>query len=234
MIKPDDVIFHGEAQLADFGETRKGGPWVKFRLPDCDELAAFRALDADGFKGTQHIVTLTISKVHENEPPAPAPERPKGPYSAEAVALRRSGFFVTPAVWAAVGDDDTFLAWCRLQPCWAPKFGDQFRGGCAGDVVAAHVRRVADGFGTGIKGDYAALPLCSHHHALQHDHGESYLGAKEMWDVLRLKAVKEWAWLTLKADLGYGSWSDVPPAKLAAWAMTAGVYDHLPTEYKVL
>ena len=139
-------------------------------------------------------------------------------FGAFAQDLRRSSFFRRPEVWRAVGSDDEFLEWLKTQDCAAPKgFGH------SGDVVPAHVRRVANGSGTGVKPQYSAIPLCSEHHSLQHNNGESAIAPREWWDKKRIEYLVQWCWETLKQKLGRDSWADVPPGLLAEWARKNGV-----------
>lgn len=109
-----------------------------------------------------------------------------GPY---ANALYKSGWFYAPGVIQAFGTDDEFLEWVKGLPCAcaSPE--------CHGDVVAAHVRRINQGAGVGIKPEYSAIPLCHHHHHLQHQHGESAIGGKdrvdEMARLVRIDFIKD-------------------------------------------
>lgn len=95
------------------------------------------------------------------------------PYGKEAAELYRLGWFFNQKVLEAIGTDEEYLVWLRSQPCAASHLGD-----CEGDVVAAHVRRIANGAGTGIKPTFSAIPLCSKHHALQHSAGESAIAPR--------------------------------------------------------
>jgi len=144
----------------------------------------------------------------------------------EAATLVQSGFFRMPAVWREVAADAVFLRWLLDQPCAVKSML------CQGDVVAAHVRRIENGAGTGIKPEYSAIPLCHLHHTAQHNHGEGAIGDPSFWAQQRIKYVSQWAWEALKYQLGYESWREVPPHELAAWASKHGVYEHLPECYK--
>jgi hypothetical protein len=100
--------------------------------------------------------------------------------------------------------------------------------------VAAHVRRVADGFGTGIKADYACIPLTDEEHQQQHQAGEESLRPREWYDKQRVQHVHRWAWQALVRALGHESMADVPPADVLAWARERGVDHFLPNEYKAV
>jgi hypothetical protein len=59
-----------------------------------------------------------------------------------------------------------FLQWLRGRECLAIDAG-----GCAGKIEAAHVDYAGDkGMGTKASDKYA-VPLCTRHHAKQHQHG---------------------------------------------------------------
>lgn len=155
-------------------------------------------------------------------------------YGDEARQLAQSSFFRRPEVWAAVGSDLTFQAWVISQPCIICGDGDWVNG--ERYCEPAHVRR-SDESGTAFKADYACVPMCNAHHiGIQHQHGETqayrtYLmnkkgheqlvtlpQAKDWFDKKRIETVFQWCWETIKAELGYDSWAEVPPPKLLLWA----------------
>ena len=150
-----------------------------------------------------------------------------GRYGAQARILFQSSFFRSPVVWRAVGTDDEFLAWLRTQPC--AKTGQQSSE--SDPVVAAHVRRVSEGAGMGIKPPYCAIPLLDSLHRLQHQKGESAVAVREWWESQRIVHVHRWAWEALKSKLGFESWRDVPPETMIAWARAHDLANLLPYEY---
>jgi hypothetical protein len=142
--------------------------------------------------------------------------------------LRLSSFFRTPKVWQAIGSDQHYQDWCRSQPSAYSR-----RKGTESDPMQyAHVRRVADGSGTGIKPSHSGIPLLASEHARQHHHGESVLGGKAWADKQRITHVVHWAWETLKGRLGYEHWPQVPPEKLLDWAKRNDVDQYLPQCYR--
>lgn len=148
-------------------------------------------------------------------------------YGHEAKALRLSGFFRMPEVWKAIGTDDDYLHWLKGQKC---SYCGRKNAGWS--IVPAHVRRVANGAGTGIKPEYSAIALCSMCHNLQHQKGEGALGGKEQFDKWRIDQLEQWAWETLKAGLGHSHWSNVPPAEMLAWAQRYELDRYLPAIYR--
>jgi hypothetical protein len=152
----------------------------------------------------------------------------KHAYSEQAKLLWQSGFFRSPAVWEAVGTDTQFLEWLKHQKCCS----ENSKAYCSGDIVAAHVRRVANGAGVGIKPKFSAVPLCHLHHNMQHVEGESSLGGKEWFDQQRIKHISIWAKDALKIKLGYSSTADIPPSVLIEWADQNGLSQYIPNNYK--
>lgn len=149
-------------------------------------------------------------------------------YGKFAQQLRLSRFFYTPQVWRAIGSDQHYQQWCRSQPSAFSR-----RHGTESDPIQfAHVRRVADGAGTGIKPTHCGIPLLASEHARQHQEGEAALGGKEWADKQRITHVVHWAWDTLKAQLGYEHWPQVPPETLLQWAQRNDVDQYLPACYR--
>lgn len=154
-----------EAQLIGYGESDSTGAWIKFIIRP-EDLQHFR-----GLKGTVFYLTL-VELANDGQPVEKvSAHKPEKPYGKQASSLYANGFFLVPQVLRAIGTDDEFLEWVRQQPCAARHLG-----GCGGDVVAAHVRRISEGAGIGLKpSGFNAIPLCNNHHALQHSQGESAL-----------------------------------------------------------
>lgn len=247
------AAFIGETQLAGWGESHDSGAKVTMWLPDSDDLAPFRGMTTKkGKQAGQRLVVVAFEIGEDEQPvkladlrgianvPDGVPEqKPFGKYAAE---LHRLGWFFNRDVLTHIGTDEEYRAWVKSQPCCAEEEMLVHDGGIggshldyrphSGDVVAAHVRRIADGAGTGIKPPYSAIPLCDNHHRQQHDRGESAIGGKEWLDKQRNKYLKEWASKTLAAKLGYDSMGMVPPDELANWAMERGLLDTLPPMYR--
>ena len=174
------------------------------------------------FADVENASRGTLNKSHE------VSQKPKN-FGTDAKALRLSSFFRTPAVWEQVGTDEEFLDWVRSQPCSVCDDYDYLDDGRK-VTEAAHVRRVANGAGTGIKPRSSAIPLCHKHHVLQHAKGEAELNLD--FTIKRMEAVRKWGWMTLKKQLGYESWKDVPPHVLKAWATEHNVSQYLPIKYR--
>jgi hypothetical protein len=175
------------------------------------------------------LLAARATVVEQEEEAALVPEKSAlaGPYSREAQALVASGFFRVVAVWNAVGSDEEFRGWVAGQPCAARSV--ESAGPCAGDIVAAHVRRVSSGAGTGIKPPYSCIPLCDRHHGLAHQHGDSHLGPREWWDRRRIEAVEKWARASLVRQLGEDSLTRVDPVVVREWARQKGFGHLIPT-----
>lgn len=125
-MKPEDIVeaieemgpylaTHTEVQLADYGETANGGPYLKFRLADADELDPFRGQDraAKNKAGKRYIMMLI--EVGDDERPVDQKktkeaERVKGgPLSKRAAFLCLDPDFqafvkssVSPETWRTI------------------------------------------------------------------------------------------------------------------------------------
>ena len=165
------------------------------------------------------------------------------PYGQQAKALRLSGFFRSPEVWKHIGTDTQFRLWVQNQPSCITANQDATDAGPK--CEAAHVRRAGES-GTGHKALYACVPLTHEEHAYQHQHGEletlwKYIGeddeknrvvdvegAKDWFNKKRIEYVRAWCWETLKKDLNYESWGDVPPDVIFDWAKERNIEQYLP------
>lgn len=162
----------------------------------------------------------------------------KPEYGAQARTLRQSiNFLRNRKIWEAVGTDKEYQDYLRTKPCAHCKWTPHYEFDLFVPSEPAHVRRVSDGAGTAIKPKYAAIPLCPTGkglscHQNQHQQGESFLGGKEWVDQARINHVVAWVWESLKAQLGYDHWNDVPPPTLLAWAVEHGVDKYLPECYR--
>lgn len=148
-------------------------------------------------------------------------------FGQQAKILRASNFCTRPEVWRAAGSDEQFLAWVRTQKCVA-RSGQP----CDGPIQAAHVWRLKDDFGKGVKGPYAAVPLCAFHHRLHHQETEDAIGGRQYMEDKRWEVVIAWVWATIKDDLLVASMRDAEPAKVLAWCQKRGVAQYLPAEYR--
>lgn len=173
-------------------------------------------------------------------------------YSSEAQILYQSTFFRCPPVWKAIGTDEDYQAWTRNQKCVICNDADYVEETGEMKCEYAHVRR-AGAAGTGFKPPYSGVPMCHLHHQMQHQYGEAELlartgkiagnmqpqdaeqVAKEWFDRKAIENIHKWGWETLKEQLGYQSWKDIPPQILKDWAINKGpkVAELLPKPYYI-
>ena len=154
----------------------------------------------------------------------------KGEHGKAWVQLYRNNWWLCPEVWPLLGTDTEYQAWCRTKPCVMHAIS-----GCSGDIVAAHVRRINLGAGTGIKPEYATIPLCDKHHREQHQHGESAIGDKEHVDKLLEQYRTEWLKQVIREWFVVDSCSQIDPQKFGRWikSKTVGLaWASLPKEFK--
>jgi len=212
---------------------------IQVDISPLDAIGAFIAFGAPGSPVAIARVTNEAALEADREDlvngPVGGAIKMHGPYGEYAKTLKLSGFFRTPGVWVEIGTDAQYLEWVRRQKSaisneYSWKDMDTGENYC----VPAHVRRVEHGSGTGIKPSYSAIPLTNDEHQQSHQHGDTNLRPEEWWDKMRIKYVSQWAWLTLKEQLGYESWSEVPPVELRDWALKHDVLRSLPNSYKII
>ena len=203
------------------------------------QLMSYRTLADGGLRITVDLPTTEsehfhalFKEVHCQVAVAPlravdlAVQQPQD-YGQYAKALRLSVFFGIPEVWKATGSDEQFLEFVRTQKCIA-------RSGvpCDGPIQAAHVWRLKDGFGKGVKGPYAAVPLCAAHHGAQHNGGEGAIGGRAYMEQMAQECRIRWIWSEIKDDIGVASMRDAEPTKVFAWCQKKNIERHLPAAFK--
>jgi len=202
-------------------------------------LMSYRTLADGGLRITVDLPTTESEHFHSlfkevhcqvavapMRPVALAAQQPED-YGQYAKMLRLSVFFGIPEVWSATGTDEQFLAFVRTQKCIA-------RSGkpCDGVIQAAHVWRLKDDFGKGIKGPYAAVPLCAFHHRLQHNGGEGEIGGRAYMEQMAQECRRRWIWAEIKDDIGVASMRDAEPAKVLEWCKKKNIERYLPAAFK--
>lgn len=237
------VAYRGEAQLMRWSDSNSGGPTITLMLPDSEDLEHFRgATTRKGGKAGQLYAVMIVEVGEDGSGDVQAPandnrKAPAGPHGEYYRSLYRMGWFFNPHLWPCIGSDEEFQAWLRLQPCCARNVHIMVGGElahCAGDVVVAHVRRIASGAGTGIKPPHSAVPLCNHHHQLQHAGGESVFGdaggstGKDWFDKQRADHLVRWIKSRLYGLLNTDSLAKVHPDNFEALIIKLGAGDTLP------
>lgn len=181
-------------------------------------------LSPQGF-GRYGIVQADDDAGAAGEEPA-AVDAPASGKAMWAGELYRAGWFLNPRVLAAFGSDLEFLAWVKTQPCAIASIK---AAPCSGDIVAAHVRRVSNGSGTGTKPQYSAIPLCDGHHKLQHQHGESVIGGNEAIDSRRAHHLAEWIKSCLYEQFDVSSLTEISQEDFVAYCDVLGIKSTLPS-----
>lgn len=163
-------------------------------------------------------------------------------YGAYYQELYKSGFFNNPALWHWAGTDGNYQNWVRNQPsCVSRKFSAYAEDGSGGLCEYAHVRRVANGAGTGIKPEYSGVPLTHEEHALQHAQGETALlqaygihfdDSAAWFERQAVQHRTAWVKSQIYAHFGVGSLKEIEPAEFAAWAKNISVFNALPSIFK--
>lgn len=207
-----------------------------------DEFTAGKAMEYFRVKGTDvAIALLNVNQYGEIKndlsPESNVTESSniKPDYGQQAKILVQSSFFRSPEVWKAIGTDQELIEWTRTQPCCVCGKHEAVQtknGGYYEASDAAHVRRIADGAGTGIKPPYSVIPLCRECHSKQHQSGEAAIGGKGLVDELRIENVQLWAKERLKRILAVESLKYLNPNDLVKWAEEKQISRFLPGEYK--
>ena len=222
-----------EAKAAFLGATARaqtmadGSLRITIDLNPDDAIGAFTAFGSPG----SPVAVARIQSEVALEEGRPKTDKPaKGPFGEYAQKLVQSGFFKSPDVWEGIGTDEEFLEWVRSQKsAKSGKFSMFVEG--VGTCVAAHVRRVDLGSGTGIKPEFSAIPLTNDEHQLAHQKGDSAIGDDDWWRRKRIKYVEKWAYETLKRKMNYDSYTDMAPHRLVAWASQRELTQYLPLSY---
>ena len=219
------IILATDTKIVGYGESDSSGCWLKLQLLP-EHMDAIRGRRGD-------MVDIVIA-----EPPEPQCEpitaKPKatgkGEHGKAWALLYKSGWWYCPDVWPLFGTDADYQAWCRSQPCAIPGIP------CEGDIVAAHVRRIALGAGMGIKPDYTTIPMCDTAHTrYQHQHGESAVGGKEHLDKLLAQYRTEWMKSVIREMFVRESCSQIEPGRFGRWVAEQAdglAWASLPKEFK--
>lgn len=145
-----------------------------------------------------------------------------------AQALHVSGFFLAPLVCMALGSDDQFLSWIKEHDFSATGKAELIDD----QIVPAHVRRVANGSGTGIKPPYSAIPLLNSEHQLQHQKGESAIAPREQWDKWRNQYLTDWCKSRMYQIFGIETLKDLDQFEFNRWARENNVIQHVPVMWR--
>lgn len=228
-----DVVYYDEVQLMDWGESRTRGPWVKLRLVSPGQLEAFRGLDPEDLKRSQHILRCALFRgdivIPDDEPD------PEAEFGELADTLWLSKVLATDPWMAQIGTDEEYTEWCRAQPsCISSHYNEFPSAGLhagQGRSLPHHLRRASTS-GTGIKGKYITIPVTHEEHEILHSDGELAFAMPKHFDGLLQSHRHRWAWQKLKADLGYDSWKQVPPEVLYLWCVDHDLVGMLPPAYR--
>jgi len=163
-------------------------------------------------------------------------ETPKNgkPYGKQAKALILSGFFKHLSVWQEIAPEPEYFEWVwRQKSCISGAYSygsDKYPDGYC---VQAHILKVEQGSGKGIKPPYFVVPLTVDEHNEQHQHGYSVLGKTiDELAAIAFKHLETFMRGKLKAHLGYDSLGAIPPTVLLEWCETRNLTMYLPNCYK--
>lgn len=213
-------------------------------LPCADVAQALAEISARGnteVAPPPEIVAPAPSQaVDSSRPPG------KGPHGRDSALLFRSRWFASPALADAVGTPEEYVAWVQTQPSVVSGEWSEVLESGEGRCIAAHVRRVADGAGTGIKPPWMVVPLTDAEHRMQHEGGEiaplraagiaqpdwTAADVRLWWETAATEHRARWVEARILSLLGCESWTEVDPEVLRAWlADLPGPVPTLPRGY---
>jgi len=141
-------------------------------------------------------------------------------YSEAESILRKDGFYRNERVMAQLGSDEDYRQWVLTQRCCHPM---------GAEMKCEHKEIVA--FETSAKGKYMYIPFCSTH-VVEWEQGSADVASPREYMRSRKNAFNSiWTYETLKQALKVGEGQEIPPRRLADWAMAKGLYTLLPIHY---
>lgn len=217
LVTPDDETY----ELAVTKVARVGAPLALARLSQ--EAAA------------NHQAQGVQKQAEEEEPPS---------YGDKIALLYRSGSLRAPAVLLALGADRLYQDWCREQVCVVCGGWDYDPDSAIHSVEYAHVRR-ANNSGTALKPEYSGVPMCHHHHHVQHNQGEAeclnewHYGepftpdeAKQWFDRKVVEHLERWSHERLRQIFEVDHLKHVPPEQIADWFHHHDLGPYLPRGFE--
>ena len=136
--------------------------------------------------------------------------------------LYKYGWFNNQHNLQALGTDHAYLTWLRTKKC--------VHCGQSPPSQAAHVRRIAEGAGTGIKPTHCAVPLCAECHLEQHQQGESAIGGKDKTDQRLARFRSEWGHIQLRDIFDVDSTKEITITEFVKWAEEEGIGKYIPLQ----
>jgi len=244
---PDNEPKILELQLAGWQKSDSSGraPMVKFFLQSDEDVEFFEQFTVTKGTGKKQITgqifdaAIQISDQDEQSgvdlSQATPVEPEKGEWGRFAHLLHRNGFFRAKPVWQALGTDEDYQAWTRLQPCIISGDYDYAEltpgGGLEPRCEYCHVRRSGEA-GTSYKPEYSGVPMKHEYHMKQHNDGESVLGTREWFDKKAMENIERWAHETFVKVFICDSLTDVHPRLIQDWALENSLFNFLPREIK--
>ncbi len=218
------ILYHGDARLADWGETRAGGKYIKLFLDDKDEdpLLNFRGLDIGNLKKSGYVFNLTIS---EGDIIAMATIEKK-PYGNLAAQLFINHFFCAPQIIKVLSPSLYYRDWLRRQPsCISGKFDNE-----RNKDIDSLLFCVESG-NEGIE-EYSYIPVTGDELInLTTGTDKCVLNPKQMLQK-RTKYLTLWGKKRLCHLTEYSSVGDIPPEKLVEWCNQHNISQYLPRAYR--
>ena len=155
-------------------------------------------------------------------------------YGDQARLLRKSRTLLNPAIVRLTGSSSAFQTWVKSQPCSITR--------CESDNDFIQVRKpfsshhpeyLGVSMSEAVKRIYLqhGLRVTLRYYKLIHQH-ESDESTKAWLQQTAMELLHCWVWESLKSQLGFQHWSEVPPNVLKDWAIKHNIVYTLPIPYR--
>lgn len=134
--------------------------------------------------------------------------------------LNKDGFYRNERVMVQIGKDEEYLEWVLKQPCCHPMGPGK---------KCEHTDIVA--FAISDKGKYQYIPFCTEHVKQWEEGSADVVSPREYMRSRKYAHNSRWTYETLKKILEVPEDSEIPPRKVADWAMSKGIFNVLPQIY---
>lgn len=223
--------YHGEVQLAGWGETHSGGRKVTFWMTEDDpHFEVFKTITRrEGSKSGQRFMLALVQISDDDKPIQPLAALKKDP-NYFARDLHRDGYFRKLRLWLAMHDHGLYTLaehkkYVQTLPCCGQAFHPHQ---CNGDIVLHHTDQAGDQAGGRRQPDapqkglhFTGAPVCHTFHTWLHTQA-----TRENKQDIRIYAVELTAGQmkeAIKRSLKITSLSDITPEMLKGFEVQIGL-----------
>lgn len=223
--------YHGETQIAGWGETHSGGRKVTFWFTEDDpQFEVFKTLTRrDGGKSGQRFM-MALVQIGDDDKPIQMPAAPKKDPNYFARDLHKDGYFFALRLWLACHDHKLWTmqqhkAYVETLVCCGQAFHEHQ---CNGDIVLHHAGRAEDPSAGGRQPEnpqkaphYFGVPVC--HTAHTWIHSKATRDDKRLIREYAIKLTADKMKEAIKRHLKITSLSDITPEMLKGFEAEVGL-----------